>query len=196
MKKNPGLFIILGLMGIACSATFQINTADTQQPAPQNTSTNIALNKPVTASSYWYFDEYSMFPPAAAVDGKTVEANCADKVKGGGSYWLLADQRLGWVQVDLGADYDISRIRWLNTHNGTCQDRATTRYHIEVSTDPNNATGGREVARGNMDIETNPSFMEKSFTPAVVGRYVRFVVDDYYRNGGGLNELEVYGTLK
>ena len=194
--KNPCIFIMIGLIGMACSATFQINTANTPQPAPQNPSVNIALNKPATASSYWYFDETSLFPPAAAVDGKTGEGDCADKVKGGGSYWLLADGRTGWVQVDLGADYNITKIRWLNTHNGTCQDRATTQYHIEVSGDPNHAGGGREVAQGQMEMETSPSFIEKSFTPAVAGRYVRFVVDSYYKNGGGLNELEVYGTLK
>jgi hypothetical protein len=44
-----------------------------------------------------------------------------------------------------------------------------------------------------MNIQVEPQFEKKIMDAPIIGRYIRFYIDEYYKNGGGLNELEVYG---
>ncbi len=159
------------------------------------TAMEVAASKPTTASGFWRHADLS-FPPRGIVDRRTDEAGPC--VNGGHNtqYWLLPDGQIGWVQVDLLQNYDIVRIRWLNTYNGRCGgDRATTRFHIALS-----LTGAfREEAQivywGEMEYSPSPTYGEVILSPPVPARYVRFYVDEYYGWGGGLNELEVYAIL-
>ncbi len=190
MKKASLAFIGLIAFSLSCSTVININmgpaTADTRPVV------EIAAGKPTSASSYWIRSEEDNFPSDAIVDGKTVELNCLLGVPEGNSFWLLADKNTGWVQVDLMRNYPIVEIRWLNTHNGTCQDRATTKFHIAVSK-RNQFNGEEEVVhRGEMQIETSPKFQSITLPHPVDARYIRFYVDAFTKNGGGLNELEVY----
>jgi len=182
-----GLFVIIGL---SCAPIAQFAAT----PIPLDNLENIALHKAATASSYWYHDPKLFFPPESVVDGRTGEANCTDIPEGGQTYWLLAEKQTGWVQVDLGGEYLLVEIRWLNTHNGTCQDRATTKYHISVSTSSDFKSGEKQITKGAMEFTVPSAFREIILKTPIQGRYVRFYVDDYYMNGGGLNELEVYGV--
>jgi hypothetical protein len=156
-------------------------------------SINLAKGKKVTASSYWVHDETLNFPPANALDGNTVETNCTDRSPTARSYWLLAERQTGWIQIDLGKSYTITKVRWLNTHNGTCLDRATAKYHIALSLTDYLIDEETKIAEGSMSFSKQPTFQETNLESPVVGRYIRFYVDSYYQSGGGLNELEVYG---
>jgi hypothetical protein len=191
MKKAKAVLIALVLSSLACGMNIKIDYPPgnpDSQPVME-----VATGKPTSASSYWYFSETDNYPSDGVVDGKTQELNnCKIGSSQGRSYWLLTDGRMGWVQVDLLRDYQIVRIRWLNTHNGPCQDRATTRFHIAVSKTGEFAGEEEQVYSGKMEIETSPQFKEVTLPRPISARYVRFYVDEFYDYGGGLNELEVY----
>jgi hypothetical protein len=51
------------------------------------------------------------------------------------------------------------------------------------------------VYRGTMAFSFSPAYEETVLSRPVTARFVRFYVDDYYRVGGGLNELEVYAEI-
>jgi len=138
---------------------------------------NVALGKPVTASGF----HNSSVGPEHVVDGSYFEEDL--------DYWLLPDSTSGWVMVDLGKIYDISKIRWLNTHNGAYCDRAARDWRIELSQDGVTFT---EYTSGTQEFSSTPAWVEFKHI-AVTARYFRLQVDDYYDRGGGINEIEVYG---
>lgn len=152
----------------------------------------VAAGKPTLASGFYQGGSGYSFPPSAVVDRRTDEQHCSIGVEDGNTYWLLADQRTGWVEVDLLERMAVVKVRWLNTHNGDCADRATRAYHVVLS--PTGAFAGEEtiIARGEVEFTTDPAFQEVVLPQPVEARYVRFYVDGYYGWGGGLNELQVY----
>jgi len=152
----------------------------------------VAAGKQTTTSGFWQYSADYSFPPQAIVDRQTNELHCDIGVKGGNSYWLLPDKTNGWVEIDLAREYAIVKFRFLNTQNGSCKDRATRKFHIAVSS--SGIFGGEEivVSEGEMPFSSSPTFQEATLSNPVLGRYVRFYVDEYYEWGGGLNELEVY----
>jgi hypothetical protein len=159
-------------------------------PRPQ-LLVEVAAGKPASASSFYQGSAPShAFPPSNLVDRQTAES--ADCGPGPQTYWLLADKQVGWAEIDLQGLESISKIRWLNTHNGRCGDRATTKFHIELS--PTGTFRGEQltVYYGTMVFAPTPSYQEIVLPSPIKARYVRFYVDEYYNWGGGLNELEVY----
>ncbi len=143
-------------------------------------SPNIALGKPATASA----TSNPNVCPDHVTDGSTLE-NILD-------YWLLPNSTTGWVQVDLEGIYDIHKIRWLNTHNDGYNDRATTDWRLEISSD---GTSFTEYTSGTEEFSSEPTWVEFKHIQ-VDARYLRLYVDGYYNRGGGVNEIEAYGDLK
>ncbi|MDB3927011.1 discoidin domain-containing protein, partial [Flavobacteriales bacterium] len=168
-----------------CSDEPNADQADSDALAVSN-ATNIAAGKNTSASSTYS----NSFPSSKIVDGNTGD---------GSGYWLaedgLTDQ---WVQVDLGDEYQISRIQWFNTSNGTFFDSGVYTYRIVGSRSNNNWSLPSEVvtlSEGEVDegnFPTAPYVVEIS--PKKLVRYVRFYCDDI-RSGDvrvGLNELQVF----
>jgi tetratricopeptide (TPR) repeat protein len=154
----------------------------------------VARGKLASASGSWQGAASNhRFPPSNVVDGITDEN--VDCSPGSHSYWLLPDHQTGWVQVDLQQNYKVVRLRWLNTHNGSCGDRATTRFHIMLS--QTGAFQGEDQVgySGTTAFSLSPAFQEAVLSSPVIARYVRFYVDEYYNWGGGLNEIEVYAEV-
>jgi hypothetical protein len=89
--------------------------------------TNLALNKPVTASSV----ESAAYPASAAVDSSTT------------TRWSSAFSDPQWIRVDLGATATISRVRmvWEAAYGSA--------YQIQTSGDGNTWTTVRSVTGGN-----------------------------------------------
>jgi hypothetical protein len=155
----------------------------------------VAAGKLTMASAFWNHPDLS-FSSKGIVDRQIDEiGECA----GGGhdtQYWLLPDQQTGWVQIDLLQNYNIVKLRWLNTFNGRCGgERATTAFHIALSQTGDFSGEDQTVYSGEMVFSPSPTYQETILSPAVLARYVRFYVDDYYGVGGGLNELEVYANV-
>jgi glucose/arabinose dehydrogenase/type 1 glutamine amidotransferase len=108
------------------------------------TATNVALNKPATASSV----ESAAFPASAAVDASAT------------TRWssLFTDPQ--WIQVDLGQSYSISRVRlvWEAAYGSA--------YQIQTSPNGTTWTTVRSVTGGNGGEDDNTALN-------ATGRYVR-----------------------
>ncbi|MEV4526279.1 carbohydrate-binding protein [Streptosporangium sp. NPDC049304] len=91
------------------------------------TSTNLALNKPATASSV----ESATYPASAAVDASAT------------TRWSSAFSDPQWIQVDLGATYTVNRVRlvWEAAYGSA--------YQIQTSTNGTTWTNARSVTGGN-----------------------------------------------
>ena len=127
--------------------------------------TNLALNRPTTASS----TEAASFSSNLAVDGN------------GGTRWSSAFSDPQWIRIDLGTTSSISRIvlRW-----ETAFGRA---YQIQTSDDGSTWTTIRSVTSGTGGVE--------DFAVTGRGRFVRMNGTARGTQWGySLWEFEVYGT--
>ncbi len=129
-------------------------------------SANLALNKPVTASS-----TNGSNTPSLAVDGNT------------STYWRsgsVSSSTITWLRVDLQAAQTVARvvINWRSSYYAK-------RYQIQVSSDDVNWTMVHTDNSGNGGID------DVTFT-AVSARYVRVYMTRNNKSSERVNELEVY----
>nr|WP_206305610.1 discoidin domain-containing protein [Actinacidiphila soli] len=130
---------------------------------------DLALNKPVTVSSY-----SDPNTPGLAVDGDL------------STRWA---QGLGlpdpsWIQVDLGAQYDVTGAIT------TFEKAGGYKYRLEISRDANYWTTLDDHTGSATTEATNYSSAAKPVT----GRYLRLTITGSNYNGGSIYELEAYGT--
>ncbi|HVU97119.1 MAG TPA: discoidin domain-containing protein [Puia sp.] len=129
------------------------------------TSSNIALKKPATASSF----QYSSLEPDSAFDGKL------------STRWGSAYSDNQWIYVDLGKSYDLCKviIRW--------EAALGKDFDIQVSNDKSTWKTVYSV-RGNTQFD-NTMPLQGS------GRYVKMLgITRGTGNGYSILEMEVYGT--
>ncbi|RZA05373.1 MAG: discoidin domain-containing protein, partial [Moraxellaceae bacterium] len=133
-----------------------------------NTSTNLALNKPVTASSFIA----AGYEPAKVNDGNNIATRWASGYSGS-----------QWIQVDLGSSYNINRVKvtWENAY--------ATNYQILTSADGLNWAAAR-VVNGNSTLVNDNTGL------TTTGRYVRIygTANALPAWGYSMYELEVYGA--
>ncbi|HEV7713895.1 MAG TPA: discoidin domain-containing protein, partial [Asanoa sp.] len=130
------------------------------------TATNVALNKPATASSV----ENAAFPASLAVDASTT------------TRWASAFADPQWIQVDLGQTYSISRVRLL------WEAAYGSAYQIQTSPNGTTWTTVRSVTGGNGGEDDNTGLTAS-------GRYLRIngtARGTAY--GYSLFNLEVFGS--
>jgi trimeric autotransporter adhesin len=145
-------------------------TGTSARPTPTATTpvgTNLALNKPATASSI----ENAGTTAAMAVDGNT------------GTRWSSAFSDPQWLSVDLGATAAITRVRlvWEAAYGKT--------YQIQVSTDNVSWTTIKTQSAGTGGTEDWTGLVGS-------GRYVRMYGTARGTGYGySLWEFEVYGTI-
>ncbi|MFF0465378.1 discoidin domain-containing protein [Streptomyces mexicanus] len=133
------------------------------------TGHDLALNKPVIASS-----DSEGNVPSKAVDGDL------------STRWA---QGLGlpdpsWIQVDLGASYDVTGTIT------TFEKSSGYKYRVEVSPDE---VHWKTLADRTTDNTTTQTDYAHSDAP-VAGRFVRLTVTGSSGNGGSIYDLQVYGT--
>jgi beta-glucanase (GH16 family) len=129
-------------------------------------SSNLALGKPVTVSS----TESASVPGSAAVDGNT------------GTRWSSAYSDPQWIYVDLGATYNISRIR-LNWEAAYARS-----YQLQVSPNASTWTTIYSTTTGDGGIDDRTGLSGS-------GRYVRmYGTQRATVYGYSLWEFEVFGT--
>lgn len=136
-----------------------------RSPGWQENTGNLALNRPVSASS----TETADFPAVNAVDGTT------------GTRWSSAYTDPTWIQVDLGSSREISRVvlRWEAAYG-----RA---YQIQTSTDGSSWTTAFTTTSGDGGVD--------EIVVAATGRYVRmYGTQRATAYGYSLWEFEVYGA--
>ncbi|MBF8284853.1 MAG: hypothetical protein HW378_3768 [Anaerolineales bacterium] len=133
---------------------------------------NLALNKPATADSQCNENE----GPAKAADGSTSTKWCS---RG----------RAKWLQVDLGAEFSVTRF--VIKHAGAGGERRsfnTRDFNIQVSTDGANWNTVVRVRNNTASVTTHD-------ISATAARYVRLNITDPEQGRGGearIYELEVY----
>lgn len=150
---------------------------------------NIALNKPVTATSTFS----GTFAANRAVDGVIGDAQ--------GNQWLAANGVTNAsLTIDLQGTFDINSFDLLNTGNAGFLDRATGTFSIDVA-------GPDNVFRTVVSPRSLQFFTSGFQTELVNERLVSFVrfnmlsiVDPdnggpFPLAGGGLNEIRVNGTF-
>ena len=138
----------------------------TPTPGPTPTpSSNLALNKPATASSVEKAGEEANL----AFDGNT------------STRWGSAYSDPQWIYVDLGATYSIGRVKL------TWEAAYAISYKIQVSSDASNWTDAYSTTSGDGGVD-DITFTAKS------GRYVRMYGTQRYNSNWGysLYEFEVY----
>ncbi|WP_394619598.1 discoidin domain-containing protein [Lentzea sp. JNUCC 0626] len=144
-----------------------IETKSVRVVAPQPAGTNVALGKPVTASSYQQVGDGAPFPPSNAVDGN------------GSSRWATDWADPQWLRVDLGAVTTFQHVQlvWEGAFG-----RA---YEIQVSDDGNNWRSVYGTTTGNGGVD--------SIDVTATGRYVRLHATQRGTGWGySLYELGVY----
>jgi type 1 glutamine amidotransferase len=138
----------------------RIKESGTQPPA-----SNVALNKPVTASS----TESAAYPASAAVDAST------------GTRWSSAFSDPQWIRVDLGRSYAITKVvlNWEAAYG-----RA---YQIQTSADGTTWTTIQSTTTGTGGVQT--------LTVNGTGRYLRmYGTTRATPYGYSLYDLQVFGT--
>ncbi|MBE2199699.1 MAG: discoidin domain-containing protein [Anaerolinea sp.] len=194
-KHLESFGILVGLLALIIAVLNWLIPFNPIGPSPMIPKTRlveVASGKQTTSSAFWQYRDGYSFSSQAIVDRKTVELHCDNGVQSGNSYWLLPDKTSGWVEIDLGHEYQIAKFRYLNTHNGNCADRATKNFHIAISSTGKFKGEEMVVIESEMPFSLSPTFQEVNLLNPISGRHVRFYVHDYYGWGGGLNELEVY----
>ncbi|GFJ76339.1 hypothetical protein Phou_005190 [Phytohabitans houttuyneae] len=133
---------------------------------PPQQPTNVALNKPATASSV----EAAAYPASAAVDASAT------------TRWASAFSDPQWIQVDLGQTYNIDRVRlvWEAAYGSA--------YQIQTSANGTTWTTVRSVTGGNGGEDDNTAL-------GASGRYVRINGTTRATAWGySLFTFEVYGS--
>ncbi|XVS66676.1 discoidin domain-containing protein [Actinosynnema sp. CA-299493] len=144
-----------------------IETKSVRVVAPQPAGVNVALNKPVTASSYQQVGDGAPFPPSNAVDGNA------------GSRWATDWADPQWLRVDLGAVTTFQHVQlvWEGAYG-----RA---YEIQVSDDGTTWRAVHGTTTGNGGVD--------SIDVTATGRYVRLHATQRGTGWGySLYELGVY----
>ena len=149
---------------------------DACDPCPR--CENVARGRPTDASSTFH----NNYRHAHIVDGSYLGRRAVR------DYWVPAQRRAGWAEVDLGQRQRICVIRWMNTNNEANWGWSTGAWRLAVF------DGGAEeiVDEGNEDSYPMMRWHTTVLDQCVEGDRVRFYADTWNGNGGGLSELEVY----
>ncbi|MFD4411519.1 discoidin domain-containing protein [Streptomyces sp. NPDC058476] len=130
---------------------------------------DLALKKPVTASS----------DSEGNVPGKAVDGDLSTRWAQG-----LGLPDPSWIQVDLGASYDV------NGAITTFEKSSGYKYRVEVSPDEVHWKTLADHTSANTTAMTDYAHT----ADPVTGRYVRLTVTGSSGNGGSIFDFQVYGT--
>ncbi|MEO3814266.1 ThuA domain-containing protein [Sphaerisporangium sp. B11E5] len=158
---NATVFLTFTGTGTGLFDVDEFEFVTTQQP-----STNLALNKPATASS----TESGAYPASNAVDASTT------------TRWSSAFSDPQWIQVDLGATYTVNRVRLV------WEAAYATAYQIQTSPNGSTWSTARSVTGGNGGEDNNTGLSAST-------RYVRiYGTTRATPYGYSLFTFEVYGS--
>ncbi len=172
MKKYTALLltIILALSSVAPACT--VSAAEGE---------NIALGKPVTASTIW--KNVGNFGPENVNDGKI-----ATSYSQGSRVLPKTPEGYEWIMIDLGANYEISSmIAYAREEVDEKGERNNWIYQVATASDFSDCvTIGKKSSPG-----SKGQGYEVALKKPVTGRYVRVACAQYFV----IAEIEVYGTL-
>lgn len=131
----------------------------------------------VSASDYFGRERFEwLFIPERAVDGDLA------------SEWLTPQGGDGsWLELKYSKPIAVSRVRVVNGHNGSYNDRAVKELDVELY------RGAKRLARARTSftgIDKTPAARDVEVTGRGVDR-VRFVVKEHHGLGGAITQVEV-----
>jgi hypothetical protein len=163
--NNPGRYVKMHGLQRATPWGFSLWEFEVYGGTPPPTGPNIALGKPVMASSI----EDAGYAPQNAVDGGT------------STRWSSAFADRQWIAVDLGGTYNIYRVV-LNWETAYASD-----YALQISNDGVTWNTFRSMSKGSAGVD--------DLGVTAIGRYVRMLAYSRGTPWGvSLWEFEVYGT--
>lgn len=139
------------------------------------------------------------------------------------TYWLLPEETLGHVEVELRQLATVDLVRLLNTSNAGLNDFATHTFRVELYDRGHKLLASKDGSFGKVfDRAFEQAFVVPKwfdhYTPSFAGMlepkltvpfgdgwkevafekmkgvaFVRVVITKYWGIGGGLNEIQVYG---
>jgi endoglucanase Acf2 len=134
---------------------------------PATTSTNLALNKTTTTSTI----ENAGTPGSSAVDGNA------------GTRWASMPNDLEWIYVDLGASYNVNRVKI------TWETALGKDYQVQIATSATGPWTTMKTVTGNTALVNDHTGLTGT------GRYVRMNGTTRGTQWGySIWELEVYGS--
>jgi hypothetical protein len=165
-----------GSLTIASSAPNSPNTVSLTGTGAGSTSTNLALNQPVTASSYT-----QTYAPANAVDGNT------------STYWEANNGVWpSWITVNLGSDQTLGSITITLPPPSAWSTRTQT---LSILGSTNDTTFSTIVASAT--YTWNPSTGNTVTIPLPSGTSAQYVEVNFtansVQNGAQASEIEIYG---
>ncbi len=151
---------------------------------------NIALNKPVSASAALY----GGFPVTNVVDGTTATF----------THPLTDAGTLGFTyEVDLGANWSLTRIAIKNRADGCCPERLTN-YQVQLYSEDEGGLGdlnwsstirGDNSNSGNAGTDTILAAADATPGHSFTGRYIRVINLSNAAYNPQISEIEAYGSL-
>jgi hypothetical protein len=139
------------------------------------------------------------------------------------TYWLLPEETLGHVEIELRQPAAVDRVRLLNTSNAGLNDFATREFRVELLDRSHKLLASKEGSFGQvfdrpfaqafvvpkwfdhytpsfkgmlepkLTVPFGDGWQEVAFAGVTDVAFVRVVVTKYWGIGGGLNEIQIYG---
>ena len=111
----------------------------------------------------------------------------------GENYWVTSDKHTGEAFVaELETVHDVIGVKLRNTHNAYSKDRSTKKFRVSIG---NSASGPwtELLTQGLVDSRNQnpPSLQQFKGGKAVMGRFVKFDMLEYWGLGGGLKYFDI-----
>ena len=114
------------------------------------------------------------------------------------NYWLSPSQLKGedsFLVIDLGCVKEISGVYLRNTHNGHHDNRGTKSFSLKFRVGSSDPWEKIETSINSLERFYSWRLKKTKWVPFSVKlslRYLKFIVDDFYGNGGGLSYIGVH----
>ncbi|MFW6162508.1 MAG: PEP-CTERM sorting domain-containing protein [Planctomycetota bacterium] len=152
---------------------------------------------PVAVTASAEYQPLPKFPASAVLDGSWEDKHPALHGGATADYWLLPDGQTGYLQFDLGGEWNLEFIDIHNTNNSQWGDRGTVAYHLDIS--PTDTFEVFETIAAGTLPTWQEGWLSRPVSTDKFWRYARFYVDDFGgtmgADGGGLAEIGFYGRL-
>jgi hypothetical protein len=139
------------------------------------------------------------------------------------TYWLLPEETLGWIELELNQPTAVDTVRLLNTSNAGLNDFAAHTFRVELYDTNHKLLTSKDDVFGkvfdrpfkqafivpkwfhqytrsfegmldpNLTVPFGDGWKDVSFGNVKEVAFVRIVITKYWGIGGGLNEIQVYG---
>ena len=111
----------------------------------------------------------------------------------GKNYWLTKNKHTGEAFVaELESVHDVIGVKLRNIHNAHFKDRSTKKFRVSIG---NSASGPwtELLTQGLVDSrnQNTPSLQQFKGGKAVMGRFLKFDILEYWGKGGGLQHFDI-----